>query len=124
MAETPFSTSPSVDPGVIAPACPLELAICVIGGKWKMLVIRALFAGGPQRYNSLLKSVSNISAKELTRNLRDLEAAGLVAKVRRVADTRTVEAYGMTELGASLRPAFSSLGEFGVLLERAREGAS
>jgi DNA-binding HxlR family transcriptional regulator len=49
-------------------------------GRWKMLVLRALLLGGEQRFNALLRTIAGISAKELTRNLRELEIAGLVAK--------------------------------------------
>jgi DNA-binding HxlR family transcriptional regulator len=45
-----------------------------------MLVLRALLLGGEQRFNALLRTIAGISAKELTRNLRELEIAGLVAK--------------------------------------------
>jgi len=50
--------------------CPVEQAIQVIGGRWKLLVLRSLLLNGPQRYNELLGTVTAISAKELTRNLR------------------------------------------------------
>jgi hypothetical protein len=46
----------------------------------KLLVLRSLFLGGAQRFNSLLHSVDGISAKELTRNLRELENAGIVER--------------------------------------------
>jgi DNA-binding HxlR family transcriptional regulator len=114
VAESATSDVPSIA------TCPLALAISVIGGKWKMLVLRALFAGGAQRYNELLRGVDSISAKELTRNLRELEAAGLVCRTRRAAQLRDMEAYTLTDLGASIRPAFVSLGEFGKALERTR----
>ena len=52
----------------------------IIGGKWKMLVLRSLLLNGPQHYNQLLVSVSDISPKELTRNLRELTGAGLVRR--------------------------------------------
>jgi len=91
--------------------CPLELAISTIGGKWKLLVLRALFLTGGQRFNALLKSVKDISPKELTRNLRELEGAGLVVK-----DGERVELYRLTELGVSLLPIFRDLGELGARL--------
>ena len=56
--------------------CPVEEAIRIIGGKWKLLVLRSLFLNGPQRYNELLGTVTAISPKELTRNLRELTGAG------------------------------------------------
>ncbi len=60
--------------------CPVEAAIQIIGGKWKLLVLRSLLLNGPQRYNELLSTVTAISQKELTRNLRELTEAGLVTR--------------------------------------------
>jgi DNA-binding HxlR family transcriptional regulator len=92
--------------------CPLEKAINTIGGRWKMLVLRALLLGGEQRFNALLRIIARISAKELTRNLRELESAGLVAKSAR----SEVAFYALTPLGESLLPAFRELGTFGARL--------
>jgi DNA-binding HxlR family transcriptional regulator len=76
--------------------CPVEEAIQIIGGKWKLLVLRSLLLNGPQRYNQLLGTVTAISQKELTRNLRELTDAGLVA--RDSGTSRTAE-YDLTKLG-------------------------
>jgi DNA-binding HxlR family transcriptional regulator len=86
--------------------CPVEEAIGVIGGKWKLLVLRSLLLSGPQRYNDLLKSVTAISAKELTRNLRELMNSGLV---ERAAGSGALVQYSLTELGKGLMPTFESL---------------
>jgi len=43
--------------------CPVEEAIHIIGGKWKLLVLRSLLLNGPQRYNELLGTVTAISQK-------------------------------------------------------------
>ena len=84
--------------------CPVERAIQIIGGKWKMLVLRSLLLNGPQRYNALLKSVSGISPKELTRNLRELAQAGLV-----IPRKSPNGAYALTPLGLQLMPVFKRL---------------
>jgi len=86
------------------PDCPVEKAINIIGGKWKMLVLRSLLLNGPQRYNNLLISVTGISPKELTRNLRELTASGLIG----LRTSRDVP-YALTPLGASLLPVFKRL---------------
>ena len=99
-----------------AETCPVDLAIQVIGGKWRMLVLRSLLLSGAQRYNGLLKSVAGISPKELTRNLRALEAARLITREPRANGPSQVDVYALTELGAGLRPAFGLLGSFGVRL--------
>jgi len=88
----------------VAP-CPVEEAIRIIGGKWKLLVLRSLLLNGPQRYNGLLRTVTGISQKELTRNLKALLAAGLVT-----------EGYELTTLGKGLMPTFKKLLTWGTHL--------
>jgi DNA-binding HxlR family transcriptional regulator len=85
----------------IVTACPVERAIHVIGGKWKLLLLRSLLLNGPQGYNELLASVTGISSKELTRNLGDLTASGLIE--------RETAPYALTESGKELMPTFTSL---------------
>jgi DNA-binding HxlR family transcriptional regulator len=86
--------------------CPVEEAIRIIGGKWKLLVLRSLLLNGPQRYNDLLKTVTAISPKELTRNLRELMNSGLV---ERASGSSLPVQYNLTELGTGLMPTFESL---------------
>ena len=100
------------------PECPVEKAINIIGGKWKMLVLRSLLLNGPQRYNDLLISVTRISPKELTRNLRKLTESGLVAP-RTVRDAP----YALTPLGAGLLPVFKRLLPWGRRLITAPRAA-
>jgi DNA-binding HxlR family transcriptional regulator len=97
---------------VIEP-CPVEAAIHIVGGKWKLLVLRSLLLNGPQRYNELLTTVHPISPKELTRNLRELTEAGLVT---RDSATTPVARYNLTKLGKGLMPTFKSLLKWGTKL--------
>jgi DNA-binding HxlR family transcriptional regulator len=93
--------------------CPVESAIQVIGGKWKLLVLRSLLLNGPQRYNELLGTVTAISQKELTRNLRELSIAGLVA---RDSESGRTALYNLTPLGKGLMPMFKQLLTWGTKL--------
>lgn len=104
--------------------CPLDRAIRVIGGKWKMLILRSLFVVGAQRYNSFLRTVPGISPKELTRNLGELEHAGLVTRTKCENGPADIDVYALTELGSNLHPAFKALSSFGELLARKRVGGS
>jgi len=88
--------------------CGVEFTLKLIGGKWKLLVLRALLFHTTLRYNELLARIDGISAKELTRNLRELEAAKLVR--------RDGTAYAPTELGDELMPAFRLLAPLGEKL--------
>ena len=106
-----MSSAMKIQPEIL---CHVETAIGVIGGKWKLLLLRSLLLNGPQGYNQLLTSVTGISSKELTRNLGELVAAGLVT---RLADesARTVQ-YAPTRLGKGLMPTFKCLLTWGQKL--------
>lgn len=93
--------------------CPVEAAIQIIGGKWKLLILRSLLLKGPQRYNELLSTVTAISQKELTRNLHELADAGLLA--HESGERRTAR-YALTKLGEGLMPTFVSLLSWGEQL--------
>ena len=93
--------------------CPVEAAIQIIGGKWKLLILRSLLLKGPQRYNELLATVTAISQKELTRNLRELADAGLLT---RESGASRIARYALTKLGEGLMPTFTSLLTWGEQL--------
>jgi DNA-binding HxlR family transcriptional regulator len=97
--------------------CPVEKAIRIIGGKWKLLVLRSLLLNGPQRYNELLRTVTAISPKELTRNLRELTHTGLVA---RGFGKGRIARYDLTKLGKGLMPTFKTLLTWGKKLAVSR----
>ncbi len=85
--------------------CAVQAAISLVGGKWKLTVIRTLIVDGPQRFNRLLEALASISPKVLTQNLRELEASGIVAH-------STDRMYRLTESGKGLMPALHALGEW------------
>jgi len=69
------------------------------------------------RYTELAVTVTAISQKELTRNLRELSEAGLV---EREAGARRTGPYHLTPLGKGLMPTFQSLLTWGAGLRAAR----
>jgi len=82
--------------------CPVELALSVLGGKWKTVLLAHL-KGGPLRYRELRARVPALSDKMLTQRLRDLETLGLVTKLPRGGG------YRLTPRGDRLRPALDAL---------------
>jgi DNA-binding HxlR family transcriptional regulator len=101
-----------------AASCPLGLAINTIGGRWKLHILRTLILSGPQRYNGLLSAIDGISAKELTRNLRELENSGLIEKsTDRPGDAHS---YTLTKLGVEIEAPFRALGIFGSAIASQR----
>ena len=51
------------------PACPVATAVSLIGGKWKLLILRNLKTR-PWRFNELQRDLEGISQKVLTDSLR------------------------------------------------------
>ena len=53
------------------PECPVATAVSLIGGKWKLLILRNL-KERPWRFNELQRSIDGISQKVLTDSLRQM----------------------------------------------------
>ncbi len=89
------------------PKCPVEITLQLIGNKWKVLIIRDLLSG-TKRFNELMRSVSGITQKVLTSNLRAMEQTGLVIRTVYPQVPPKVE-YSLTETGMSLKPILDSM---------------
>lgn len=59
------------------PVCPVAMAVSLIGGKWKLLIIRNL-KERPWRFNELQRDIEGISQKVLKDSLRQMIDDGLV----------------------------------------------
>ncbi|MCR5537411.1 MAG: helix-turn-helix transcriptional regulator [Succinivibrio sp.] len=102
--------------------CTLELAMDVIGGKWKSMLIFHL-REGPLRSSTLQHSLRGISNKMFTQSIRELEADGLVRREIFPVIPPKVE-YSLTERGKSLLPIVISLAKWGLSLCEAADGQS
>jgi DNA-binding HxlR family transcriptional regulator len=92
-------------------ACSVEIALDVIGGKWKGVVLYHLL-GGVKRFNELRRLIPSVSQRMLTRQLRELEAHGLVNRVVYPVVPPKVE-YSLTELGLTLETVLQDLRSWG-----------
>jgi DNA-binding HxlR family transcriptional regulator len=90
---------------------PVRDALDILSGKWKLPIIVSLSFGN-KRFSAMQKEVAGITARMLSKELRDLEANQLV--VRTVYDTKpvTVE-YELTKYGKSLQDVIAELGNWG-----------
>ena len=91
--------------------CPLEAALEMIGGKWKGVILFHLL-GGTHRFSELSRAIGDISARTLTKQLRELEFDALVAREVFAVVPPKVE-YSLTERGRSLGPVLRSLHTWG-----------
>ena len=59
--------------------CPVELALDVLGGKWRAVIL-AHVKEGAQRYSDLRRCIPRMSEKMLTQRLHELVKTGLLVK--------------------------------------------
>lgn len=93
------------------PVCPVATAVSLVGGKWKLLIIRNLRMR-PGRFNELQRDLEGISQKVLTDSLRQMMDDGLVYRHDYQEMPPRVD-YSLTELGGKLLPIMDALADFG-----------
>jgi DNA-binding HxlR family transcriptional regulator len=82
--------------------CPVEAALDVIGGKWKVVILFWL-KEGVRRFSELRRLIPGISERMLTQQLRELEDHGIVHR-RVYAQVPPKVEYSLTPYGRTLRP--------------------
>jgi DNA-binding HxlR family transcriptional regulator len=91
-----------------------ELALKVLEGRWKMVIIFHLFVRPVLRFSELERAIPAISQKMLIQQLRQLERDGIVQRTVHPQVPPKVE-YRLTEWGQSLCPALDALLTWGAL---------
>ena len=92
--------------------CPVAHALGLVGERWALLVVRELLRG-PKRYTDLADGLPGIGTNVLASRLRDLEAAGVVAK-RTLPPPAASRVYELTDYGQALKPAIRELALWGA----------
>ncbi|MBW4682551.1 MAG: helix-turn-helix transcriptional regulator [Microcoleus vaginatus WJT46-NPBG5] len=100
------------------PTCAVETALKVIGGRWKVLILRELFQG-VKRFGELHRAMHGITQKMLTQQLREMEQDGIVHRQVYLQVPPKVE-YSLTPLGESLKPVLNSIHEWGIQYEEGK----
>ena len=91
--------------------CPVEACVEVIGGKWKGVILFHLL-GGTKRFNELSRLMPAVTQRMLTRQLRELEDDGIVARKIYAEVPPRVE-YSLTEFGLTLEDLLRRLQQWG-----------
>src|SRR6516165_9877804 len=91
--------------------CPVAMAAEILCTRWTMIVLRELIAGST-RFNELRRGVPRMSPALLSKRLRDLECAGVIAR-RPVRGEPELFEYVLTPAGEELRPVVVALGTWG-----------
>lgn len=85
-----------------ATACPVEVTLSIVGGKWKLQIVYCLLSG-TRRFGELRRLIPGATQQMLTLQLRELEQAGVLQRQVYAQVPPKVE-YSLTALGRSLEP--------------------
>ncbi|OSQ46848.1 winged helix-turn-helix transcriptional regulator [Thalassospira alkalitolerans] len=96
-----------------SPGCPVEGTLGVIGGKWKGVVLYHLL-DGKKRFNELRRLMPGVTQRMVTRQLREMEADGLIHRQVYAEVPPRVE-YSLTTKGETLRPIILALKDWGEI---------
>ena len=108
-------------PAPLSP-CPVAFATRVIGGKWKPRLVWALTRTPVLRFSELRRACPPISDRILSRELKELEAAGLVRREAHPGLPPRTD-YELTLLGQTLRPMMAAIAEWSAYNRAAVEQA-
>ncbi|HZF63538.1 MAG TPA: helix-turn-helix domain-containing protein [Chitinophagaceae bacterium] len=95
-----------------ANSCPVTATMQVLGGKWKPILINAIYLTTPARFGELRRSVKGITQSMLTSQLRELEEDGIISRKIYAEIPPRVE-YKLTDFGLSLSPIMQTMAEWG-----------
>src|SRR5882672_2182228 len=87
--------------------CPVNVALSVIGGKWKPMILSQM-GQGKKRFGDFQAAMPGVAHKVLTQQLRQLQGDGIVERIEKKKPVFGIE-YRLTPLGRSLGPALRSL---------------
>lgn len=91
--------------------CTLKEVLDIIGGKWAMPIIYIL-SKGKMRFKELERSVEGINTRMLVKELKNMEANGIIIREVFATVPPTVE-YTLTNKGERLLPSIISLHDWG-----------
>ena len=94
-------------------SCPVTATMKVLGGKWKPILINAIYQTAPARFGELKRSVIGITQSMLTQQLRELEDDGIISRKIYAQIPPKVE-YTLTAFGLTLSPVIQTMANWGL----------
>jgi len=92
--------------------CTVSLAMDLIGGKWKAVILYHL-KDTEKRYNELRKEVPHITEMTLSLQLKQLEKDGLVSRKVYGKKPPIKVIYGLTDFGKTFIPVLETITTWG-----------
>ncbi|MGL5435430.1 MAG: winged helix-turn-helix transcriptional regulator [Lachnospiraceae bacterium] len=102
--------------------CPVEAAVDVIGGKYKVIIIWNLI-DKTLRYCELRRAIPKATPKMLSQQLKELEADGIINRILYPVVPPKTE-YSLTEMGNTLAPIICDLCKWGEAYYQVQDIAS
>lgn len=91
--------------------CPVAMAAEILCTRWTMVLLRELIAGSTH-FNELRRGVPQMSPSLLSRRLKELESAGIVARTASASEPHLLK-YQLTTSGRELGPIVEAFGIWG-----------
>ena len=92
--------------------CPVTECMAVIGGKWKPVILYCV-GNGANRFGILRRVIPGISKQVLTRQLREMEADGIISRQIFPGAVAHVE-YAVTDEGRTLMPVVDAMKDWSL----------
>lgn len=93
--------------------CAVDATMSIIEGRWKTVILCKLHINGPMRFSKLMKEINGVSPRILTKQLKEMEADGIILRTPYSTVPPKVE-YSVTDKGRSLGPILSAMEEWGL----------
>ncbi len=97
--------------------CYFELAMCLLSGKWKAIIVYHLAETGVMRFSELKRSMPEITERMLSKQLKELETDRLISKKIYNQIPPKVE-YRLTDIAEKLFPILNRMRDWGVEYEK------
>jgi DNA-binding HxlR family transcriptional regulator len=91
--------------------CPVAMAAEILCTRWTVVLLREMIAGST-RFNDLRRGVPRMSPALLSQRLKELEEAGVLARVKAKGEPDLFE-YRLTKAGGELKPLVEAFGIWG-----------
>jgi DNA-binding HxlR family transcriptional regulator len=93
--------------------CPVAFTNRIMGGKWKPRIVWALTRSDDLRFSELRRACPPISDRILSKELKALQAWGLIARKEYPVVPPHTE-YRLTVLGRTLEPVMAAMADWGL----------
>ena len=98
----------------ITPRCPIRTTLELIGGKWKLLILRQLLDNEELRLSELKVLIPDISEKMLIQELKIMKVNHLVNR-KNYGEVPPRVGYTITDTGRNVAPLIDEMVRFGLL---------